>query len=85
MIDKIFTDEIELFEKFKRTFDFASGKKTYEYWILDEKSKYTLLYSPNREYFPYLVVWLLDRKTGIWEQGHYFEKLPNAIKFFNEV
>ena len=84
MIDNIFSEEIELFEKFKRDFYFVQGKTTYEYWILDEQGEYALLYSPSRAFYPYLVVWLLDKTTGIWQQGHYFEKLTQAIEYFNK-
>ena len=47
-------------------------------------STYTVLFNKANYYMPYIVAWCFDSHSYTWEQGHYFESLKSAKKFFAE-
>lgn len=52
--------------------------------ILDIGNAYTTLFNKANYYTPYIVAWHFDPYSYTWDQGHYFESLKDARKFFAE-
>lgn len=52
--------------------------------ILDIGNAYTTLFNKANYYMPYIVAWHFDPYSCTWDQGHYFESLKAAKKFFAE-
>lgn len=52
--------------------------------VLETGSAYTALFNKANYYTPYIVAWHFDPDSYTWDQGHYFESLKDAKKFFAE-
>lgn len=52
--------------------------------VLETGSAYTVLFNKANYYTPYIVAWHFDPDSYTWDQGHYFESLKDAKKFFAE-
>nr|DAI08012.1 MAG TPA: antirestriction protein [Caudoviricetes sp.] len=56
-----------------------------EWTVLRSAGNYSLLYSKDRKFQPYVVAYRLD-DDGTWGQGHYFSDKSDAVTFLmNEV
>lgn len=52
--------------------------------VLETGSAYTALFNKANYYTPYIVAWHFDPDSYTWDQGHYFESLKDAKRFFTE-
>lgn len=52
--------------------------------VLERGSAYTALFNEKNTLTPYIVAWHFDPDSYTWDQGHYFESLKDAKKFFAE-
>lgn len=55
-----------------------------EFEVIDINDNYALLFGTTRTFQPYVVAWGLQ-KDGSWNQGHYFNDLDSAKKFFRKA
>ena len=59
-----------------------SIKDNEQYIILEEypEIEYTIM-KRDTKFQPWMAVWQLDKETGTWSNGHYFERLTDAVAF----
>ena len=70
-------------KSFRKLSSFFTDEGKDLYIVIARYGTYTLIYRGTK-FEPLIVAWLYNPEKKYWEQGHYFDKFADAIKYLFE-